>query len=638
MISITTALKNAFNAGGIEVARLTITPTSGDSITVDQSRIRSGGLVWDRYSSNDRFSFGTATAAQIDISIRNDDGIYDDFIFDGAEIYAEIGHAVNGVNTYMALGYFTVDNSPRHLSTINITALDRMVMFDKETDDLAITYPCTVSELYNALFSACNVTCDTTISTLPNSDYTIGAEPEIRGAPTCRNYLQWLNTITGVCAQFGNNGHLKLTRYEAHTPGGGSAYVQNGILYLAEGSVSNSVLSGINGSMSGDVLTINSSASDAEQLTASKRYSSDIYDEVTITGISIVSGESEFISGEEGYILSIKDNPLIQDGAAELADELFSNYWLTFSPFTATTIPMPYLEPCDVIEFVDKDGVAHTSYITHITYVLNGGCVLRGSGESKVENGWATADPLTTREQEIVKQIAKNIIGTELGSYESAVIDLNNLIANALGLYNLSITNDDGSTTYYFGNAPTLAGSTVIYTFSEGGFAVTYDWNDGNPVWEYGFTQAGNAVFNALNAYKIQGNYIEAGAITADKITLTANERFDGGNTLADIIGEVTDELKQSVETIRRHIKMGYLDEDSTQYGIEIGETINDTFLSYARLQANRLSFYDNGTEVAYISNQKLYITNAEITNSLTINHYVFDTSHGGIALMWQGG
>lgn len=638
MISVSAALKTALNSSQKQIVTMTITPVTGTAITVTQEDIISGGFVWDRYSSNDKFAFGTATAAQLSLVLNNNDGSFDDFDFAGAEIYAQLGCLINNVATYMPIGYFTIDNSPRKLARISITALDRMVMFDKGTDDIAITYPCTVSELYNALFSACNVTCDTAISTLPNSDYTIGAEPEIRGAPTCRNYLQWLNTITGVCAQFGNNGHLKLTWYEAHTLGGGSAYVQNGVLYLSEGRVSNSVLSGISGSMSGDVLTINSSASDTEQLTASKRYSSDIYDEVSITGISIVSGESEFISGEEGYILSIKDNPLIQDGAADLADEIFSNYALTFSPFTATTIPMPYLEPCDVIEFVDKDGVAHTSYITHITYVLNGGCVLRGAGESKVENGWATADPLTTREQEIVKQIAKSIVGTELGSYESAVIDLNNLIANALGLYNLSITNDDGSTTYYFGNAPTLAGSTVIYTFSEGGFAVTYDWNDGNPVWEYGFTQAGNAVFNALNAYKIQGNYIEAGAITADKITLTANERFDGGNTLADIIGEVTDDLKQSVEMIRRHIKIGYLDEDSTQYGIEIGETINETFLSYARLQANRLSFYDNGTEVAYISNQKLYITNAEITNSLTINHYVFDTSHGGIALMWQGG
>ena len=63
-------------------------------------------------------------------------------------------------------------------------------------------------------------------------------------------------------------------------------------------------------------------------------------------------------------------------------------------------------------------------------------------------------------------------------------------------------------TAYYFHNAETLADSSIIYTFNAGGFAWTTDWNDGNPVWQYGITRDGNAVMNALSAYKVQADQI----------------------------------------------------------------------------------------------------------------------------------
>lgn len=74
-------------------------------------------------------------------------------------------------------------------------------------------------------------------------------------------------------------------------------------------------------------------------------------------------------------------------------------------------------------------------------------------------------------------------------------------------------------TAYYFHNAETLADSSIIYTFNAGGFAWTTDWNDGNPVWQYGITRDGNAVMNALSAYKVQADQIEAGSITVEKLS-----------------------------------------------------------------------------------------------------------------------
>jgi hypothetical protein len=79
-------------------------------------------------------------------------------------------------------------------------------------------------------------------------------------------------------------------------------------------------------------------------------------------------------------------------------------------------------------------------------------------------------------------------------------------------------------------------------------------------------------------------------------------------------------------------------------YGVEIGQknTIDgeEVFNKFARFTADRLSFYDqNDSEVAYISDYKLYIRNAEITSSLKIGGFV-DTvmPSGDVVTKWVGG
>lgn len=76
-------------------------------------------------------------------------------------------------------------------------------------------------------------------------------------------------------------------------------------------------------------------------------------------------------------------------------------------------------------------------------------------------------------------------------------------------------------------------------------------------------------------------------------------------------------------------------------YGLEIGQTSMidgvEVFDKFARFTSDRLSFYDkNDTEVAYISDYKLFITNAEITGTLKLGAYIIDTTNG-LAFKWVG-
>ena len=95
--------------------------------------------------------------------------------------------------------------------------------------------------------------------------------------------------------------------------------------------------------------------------------------------------------------------------------------------------------------------------------------------------------------------------------------------------------------------------------------------------------------------------------------------------------------LEHSLIEVNAHIKTGLLSYDDSGvpiYGLEIGQ-INEidgeeVFNKYARFTSDRLSFYDqNDTEVAYVSDYKLYITNAEITGKLKLGAFELNTANG---------
>jgi archaellum component FlaC len=110
---------------------------------------------------------------------------------------------------------------------------------------------------------------------------------------------------------------------------------------------------------------------------------------------------------------------------------------------------------------------------------------------------------------------------------------------------------------------------------------------------------------------------------------------------------EVKDDIASlnfSLVEVNANIKSGLLyydDEGVPVYGLEIGQknVIDgvEVFNKYARFTAGRLSFYDqNGTEVAYISDYKIYITHAEVTGTLKLGGYLVDTTNG-LAFKWVG-
>jgi hypothetical protein len=145
-----------------------------------------------------------------------------------------------------------------------------------------------------------------------------------------------------------------------------------------------------------------------------------------------------------------------------------------------------------------------------------------------------------------------------------------------------------------------------------------------------------------LGKYVAQSDFGRYEEETEQVITTNAKGIERAFNNIQKITTDI-ENLEYSIIEVNAHIRTGLLSYDKTSgvpiYGLEVGQKNEidgvEVFNKYARFTSDRLSFYDkNDTEVAYISDYKLYITNAHITGTLTIGRYELDTSNG-LAIKW---
>lgn len=147
---------------------------------------------------------------------------------------------------------------------------------------------------------------------------------------------------------------------------------------------------------------------------------------------------------------------------------------------------------------------------------------------------------------------------------------------------------------------------------------------------------------NLKGRYVAQGDFGTFAEDTNARIKANAEAIDQKYEDIQSLRSEV-DEVAGAVVAVNANIRTGllYYDNGTPVYGVEVGQRtqLNGTevFNKYARFISNRLSFYDQGgNEVSYISDYKLYITNAVVTGNLQVGGYMLDTGKG-LGFKWIG-
>lgn len=683
MYKVSQEVKNLFNKNYIQIADITVNGVN-ESFSVAENEIVQGSLSIDRYSvSNSKIEVGSAVAAELTLKLKNDDGKYDNTVFEGAEVFVKIGikkwdahRWENAVIHWIPCGYFTIDEPPRALSTITISALDRMILFDKTVDISKLSFPMTVADLLNKICTIRGVTLATDITRLPNKDYQITAYPEGQDL-TYRTLLQWCAALTGTCAFMNYDGNLELKWYEQTD------------------------------------LTIS----------PSERYNSDMQEnDVAITGIYFKdAANTEYIAGTDDYCLDLSSNGLLQDNVQVVLDTLYvSLKGFSYRPYTATIKSAPYIYPMDMIHYEDAKGEVHDTIITNVTFGMNLSTSIAGKGETTQKQKYSQGGGLTKQQATILEKLRENL-DKAMTAKEQAQLELNRLLSNSLGLNIVTIPQDDGTQVYYFCDGETLESSNIIYTFKANGFAWTKSWNDGNPVWKYGFSKDGNAIYNMLAAYKISTEYLDAECVTAEKLSAeykqsvttemeeTVDEKLTDYSTteetktlIANTGGTIRTEVAESVKTVtdttnakiddRLAQAKDYTDsvhqEITTEYstkleetskgfnmsvnsltdriteqgnevnsyreqlqtyfgfsedGLEIGKKVNGEKQQYSiNIDNERMGFLQDGSEVAFIQYNKLHINAVEAMDRLSVGaaadggYFDFISTEYGMGVKWR--
>lgn len=380
MVNVSQDIIKSFNEGNQQTALIEVTAGS-KTFTITEADIIQGGLKIDRYCvTNSKIEVGSAVASELSLKLRNYDGKFNDVSFEGAVLNVKIGIKLSSVLegatlgkgilgrmilgsassdqdvAYVPCGLFIVDTPPRKLSTISISALDYMVLFDREVNASALSFPVHVDALIQKICSICNVTLATDVSVLPNHYFSIGGLPDTNQKLTYRQLLQWCAQLTGTCAFMDGSGRLVLKWYE-----------QTGVT-----------------------------------ITVSERYSSDMLEnDITITGFTCDDGKGNtYLSGTADYTLDLSDCGFLTNAYEGVLKELqAARGGFAYRPYSATIKSAPYLFPLDMIRYKDKDGVVHDTIVTNVTLALNCNTAISGAGETVTSSSYTQSTSGVTSQQ-----------------------------------------------------------------------------------------------------------------------------------------------------------------------------------------------------------------------------------------------
>ncbi len=482
--------------------------TNGITISFNGDKIKALKIE-DASSQSGKFTLGSAIVNELILSLNNMDDAYSDYDFTGAIIRPSVGLKLSSTIETLQKGVFTADDPKVRSSIITLTALDNMHKFDKPFKDVVQIFPCTNYTLLSAVCMHCGV--DLATHSFLNGDYVIQSRP-VDDAINCREIISWIATMAGCFARCNTSGELDMKWYDmsvldADSIDGG--YFDSSNPYSSGDNVDGGSLSDYSSgdNIDGGLFTDTDKYHNFYSITNNNIST----DDVVITGIKVADSSetpNTVLFGQEGYVISIEGNKLIQSqsDAQAIANSVGAKLvGMRFRPLSITTRSDPSVEAGDVAYVSVRKGISYQTVITNVSYSIYQSMRITCDADSPARNS-------ATRYSEAAKAVVEARKNTELqlSTYDLAVQRMNRLAANTMGYYYTEVKQEDGAIIAYRHDKPNLEDSTIIYKEGIDGFWLS---TDGGQTYSYGRDSQGNAVLNILDAIGIRLEWLKAGKL-----------------------------------------------------------------------------------------------------------------------------
>lgn len=511
----------------------------GKTLNLTNENLWGGGLsIEDAVSSESSFDIGAAIINKCTVVIENIYDAYSEYDFNGAKVIVWVGlEFPDGRVERLRKGTYTVDEASYNGSIITLSCLDNMQKFDKPYAASSLKYPATLGVIIRDACDRCGVSLQT--YNFPHDDFVVQERPNDE-ATTFREVISWCAQIAGCFCRCDTLGRLELKWYDQEL--------------LERTSLDGGYFDGENPYQSGDNADGGSfnpwntgyefDAGTFKELNnihnIQSNYSIDVsMDDVVITGVKVLEKTKEdnkdaiatYLSGKDGYVISIENNELIKGGKGQQISNWIGEQLIGFRFRRANVSHAsdPTIEAGDVGFLTDRKGNVYRMVISSTRFSTGGSQTSISSAENPLRNSAARFSAETKNYVDYRKDIEK-----ERTDREKALESLKDRIDNSSGLFTTEVTQPDGSTIFYMHDKPTLEESMIVWKMTAEAFAVS---TDGGETYNAGMTVDGDTIVRILTAVGVNADWLKTGAFRVEKNGRTmVNMDIDTGTV--DIVAD----------------------------------------------------------------------------------------------------
>lgn len=523
----------------------------------------------EQFGSSDGVTIGAAFSSSCKLTMYKQEGL----ALKNGYFTPYVGLKVAGDNevTYIPKGVFYVptdgvDDSGK--LWVTVTGYDRMASLTADYIP-AITLPATPAQILADVCSQANVTAPNV--TLPD----IQIETAYSGS--LREQLGWLAGLIGCNAKFDATGNLVFCWYaDSGLTLGWDVQHLDGLERTAD-----------------EPFTINSLLTGTEE-----------------NPISVGSGIG---------ITAI--NPYMTADIATSVLDLIKNKPMT--PCKCKWRGDPSTEAGDILTVVDRDGVSGLSvFVMEQELHVSGGMSCDTTCYGVEDADYAVKSPTAQKLQRMYNEV--------MDSFQNAT---EKIIGMKGGYFAITYDEDGFPTGWTLKDTPTVTDTTKMWIMSMGGLG--YSEDGGKTISKVAITMDGYLNGSALAVGSVSQDSVAGlsqsltlingqldAKISKEDAEAQLNSRL---SVMADQIQIDLSRVSNQVDDLSDSVNSRMSDYDKwfrfTADGLMIGENGNELTL---RVDNDRIAFLQSGSEVAYFSNRRLYVTDAQFLVSVQIGNFAF--------------